>query len=178
MTDFVLRHGWPLLASVAVKSLFVLALAGGVVLALRRASAAARHLVWSLSLLGLLLLPLFSSALPATWQVPLGPRALLAPPDAPTLTPAPPIPHSEGENRPPAPNSGGAGQGGQPHRVAPTLTPPELGARERSIPWQVWVCGGWLAGAVLTLLPSLIGLAGVRRLTRRSPPSPSARSRN
>ena len=177
MTDFLLRHGWPLLASVAVKSLFVLALAGGVVLALRRASAAARHLVWSLALIGLLLLPVFSSSLPAFWQVPLGSRALLVTPDAPTLTPSSPIPNSAGENRPPAPNSGGAGLVGsgetgsvygRPAGSPLRLPPPELGAGGRSLPWQVWVCGIWLAGAVLTLLPSLIGLAGVRRLTRRS----------
>ena len=70
MSEWVIHQGWPLLLSVTIKSLFVLALAGLTALALRRASAAARHLVWRLALLGLLLLPILS-LVPYPWRVPL-----------------------------------------------------------------------------------------------------------
>ena len=88
MTEGLLRHGWPVLVSVTLKSLVLLALAGVAALVLRRASAAARHLVWRLALIGLLLLPVLSLTLPG-WQAPLWPRALSAPPaPAPSSPPA------------------------------------------------------------------------------------------
>ncbi len=164
MTEFLLRHGWSLLASVAVKSLFVPSLAALIVLFLRRSSAAARHLVWRLALCGLLLLPLFSW-MPAAWQVPLAPRALLVPTDAPVITPGPVMPDSG--------NVGAQHAAPLPPAASPTLRPlppPELGAGGHSFPWPVWACVVWLAGCVLTLLPTLIGLAGVGRLARRSVP--------
>ena len=68
MTDWILRLGWPLLATTAIKSLFVLLLAGIAAVVLRRASAAARHLVWSVAIFGLLILPVVS-LFPARWQI-------------------------------------------------------------------------------------------------------------
>jgi beta-lactamase regulating signal transducer with metallopeptidase domain len=56
-----------------LKSFVVLAFAGGLCLAWRRAAAATRHLIWFLGLTGLLFLPLLPYALPAThhplWSV-------------------------------------------------------------------------------------------------------------
>jgi beta-lactamase regulating signal transducer with metallopeptidase domain len=174
MTDFLLRHAWPLLAGVAVKSLFVLACAALGAFALRRASAAARNLLWTVVLVSLLLLPLLSN-FPAIWQIPLAPRALLVPADAPVVT------NDAPESHPASPQiRGGAGLspplsegGGGEERAGggfPSI-PPELGAVGRtSLPWQVWACVLWLLGFALTLAPTVIGLIGVRRLARRSLP--------
>jgi beta-lactamase regulating signal transducer with metallopeptidase domain len=56
-----------------LKSFVVLAFAGGLCLAWRRAAAATRHLIWFLALMGLLFLPLLSFVLPAAhrplWSV-------------------------------------------------------------------------------------------------------------
>ena len=58
--------GW----DVVWKSAFILGCAGLAALALRRAPAATRHLVWSLGTAGSLVLPLLALAVPAwTWAV-------------------------------------------------------------------------------------------------------------
>src|SRR3954467_9839130 len=54
----------------SIKSILVMALAAGLILAFRRASAATRHSIWFASLAALLLLPIFSLIVPA-WQKPL-----------------------------------------------------------------------------------------------------------
>src|SRR3954468_5279509 len=58
----------PAAMSAASGSVLVLGLAGLAVLAMRRASAAARHEVWVLGFAGVLLLPVLSAALPG-WHV-------------------------------------------------------------------------------------------------------------
>ena len=54
----------------SIKSFAILALAGGVCLCWRRASAATRHLIWFLAVACLPCLPLISSMLPS-WKRPL-----------------------------------------------------------------------------------------------------------
>ena len=182
MTDFVLRHGWPLLASVAVKSLFVPG-AGrwrrvGPAPCVRRRP---RHLVWSLTLLGLLLLPavLLSPArhlAGAAWL----PRPPGAPGRADLDAYSPDPLDSEGENRPPAPNSGGAGQGGQPHsRLRPYSDSPRIGGRGAI--HSLASLGLWrLAGrgrADPVAVPDRAGRGAAADATQCLR-SPSARSRN
>ena len=162
MTEWLLRNGWPVLVSVSVKSLVLLALAGVAAGALRRASAAARHLVWRLALVGLLLLPVLSLTLPG-WQAPLWPRVLSAPPSVPievtpSLSPRP-VPTAEG---------------GPPATPISTATPPisvsvppPAPAAAPPVPWPAWTFGLWLVGAILVLIPYLLGLYGVRRLSRQ-----------
>jgi beta-lactamase regulating signal transducer with metallopeptidase domain len=58
------------LVDASIKSILVMAMAGGLVLALRRASAAMRHSIWFAALAALLFLPIFSFVVPA-WQKPL-----------------------------------------------------------------------------------------------------------
>ena len=56
----------------ALKGALIFTAAGLAALAIRRRSAAARHLVWTLAAVASLALPVLSAALPA-WDVPLGP---------------------------------------------------------------------------------------------------------
>ncbi len=63
-------HFTALFLDALLKSFIVLALASGVCVLWRRASAATRHLIWFLAVVSLLFLPLFSSVLPS-WQRPL-----------------------------------------------------------------------------------------------------------
>ncbi len=84
--------GWLPLADAILKATLLLAGAGIVSLLLRRRSAAARHLVWTLALISALVLPALSLALPR-WHVPLltiaSPEsAVAAGPDASRSLPA------------------------------------------------------------------------------------------
>ncbi|MHB9105451.1 MAG: M56 family metallopeptidase [Armatimonadota bacterium] len=58
---------YPFLVAVTLRGVALLALAGVIALGMRRASAAQRHLVWTIAVIGALLLPLFSVILPK-WQ--------------------------------------------------------------------------------------------------------------
>ena len=60
------------LADAAVKGLIVLLVAAGATLLLRRSSAALRHMVWTLAVAALILMPVLSIALPQ-FHVPLLP---------------------------------------------------------------------------------------------------------
>jgi beta-lactamase regulating signal transducer with metallopeptidase domain len=64
-----------ILADFAIKGAMILTLAGIVSIACRRASAAARHLVWALAVLGLCVLPALSAVVPP-WRIPLLPPAI------------------------------------------------------------------------------------------------------
>jgi carboxyl-terminal processing protease len=73
-------ESWPAIwIDLTCKSSFLLALAGVTGLVLKGRSAAARHAVWTLAFLGLLLLPLCSLALP-TWRINIAAQAGPAPP--------------------------------------------------------------------------------------------------
>ena len=61
-------HTLPVLVDAAIKSLVLLTLTGIATVVMRRSSAAARHLVWSLAIIGLLALPILSGTLPG-WQI-------------------------------------------------------------------------------------------------------------
>jgi len=58
------------LVDTSIKSILVMAMAGGLILACRRASAATRHSIWFAALAALLFLPIFSLLMPA-WHKPL-----------------------------------------------------------------------------------------------------------
>lgn len=77
------------LLALAVKSVVVVVVAGAICLVLRRASAAARHLVWLLAVLGLLSLPLLAAVTPG-WRLPSRVAAVSAPTSAPAFLQPPP----------------------------------------------------------------------------------------
>ena len=58
-----------LLLDVVVKGTVLLVVTAAIAFAFRRASASLRHLIWSMSVVGLLLLPLLSVVMP-NWTVP------------------------------------------------------------------------------------------------------------
>ncbi len=164
MTDWIIREGWPVLLGVTLKSLALLALAAVAALALRRASAAARHLVWRLALVGLLLLPVLSLTLPG-WQAPLWPRVLSAPPSVPVAVAPLPPPVSVS---PSAPQSSASEKvSGTLPPVSPVLPAEPAAPKPSAVPWPVWAFGLWVLGAVLAVLPSGLGLLGVWRLRRQ-----------
>ena len=165
MTEFILHDGWPLLLTVSLKSLFVLALAAVAALVMRRGAAAARHLVWRLALVGLLALPPLALTLPG-WHALRLPRPVMEAPPAPnpggawdahSAAPPPAVP--------PVSTSVGSGQ----KSALPPPSPPGLGAggQPSSPSWPVWAFGLWLAGVFLTALPYVVGLFGVWQLERR-----------
>src|SRR5262245_38039811 len=61
---------WIPVADIVVKATLTFAAAGAAAFVLRRASAAVRHMIWTLALASVLLLPILSIALPR-WQMPL-----------------------------------------------------------------------------------------------------------
>src|ERR1044072_2059307 len=61
-----------ILLSTSLKGVLILIIAAALSFALRKASAASRHLVWSLAIASLLALPVLSFGLPS-WQVPVLP---------------------------------------------------------------------------------------------------------
>jgi beta-lactamase regulating signal transducer with metallopeptidase domain len=75
-----------LLLDVALKGVVILLAAGALVVICRRASAAARHLLWSVAVACLLLLPIFELGLP-NWRLPVFP-ALLQSSSGDTTAPA------------------------------------------------------------------------------------------
>lgn len=179
----------PVLIDAAIKGAVVLAAAGLLVALLRRAPAAARHLVWCLALLALVVLPVLSAVLPG-WQVPFhlplppsnqttvvfgeelapppGPKAEL-PESAETLPrprsaiPPPPLPMLPLPPRPipvPRPSAGADGPFAPQTAIRPA--PPV-----RTIAWPVWV---WLAGVLLALLPVAGGYVSLDWLRTHSRP--------
>jgi len=162
---------WVAIAIGAVwKSVVVLACAGMLVLALRRSSAAARHLVWSLALAGTLVLPLMTVALPS-WAWPVLPAAAVA--TVPEIKRA----DDAGATISPGPIAfdGSSGQGGSDEgaddatrtdRALATHSGSATAVAAASVPAfsirgprspHIWVLGVWLAGASLVLGGPLLG---------------------
>lgn len=150
-----------------LKTLLVFAAAGLSLWALRRGAAAARHLVCLLTLAALLVLPILSLSLPG-WQ----------------MLPALPGP-DRSLNSPLTPNAGGTGASvlAQTHvvpfvsppsaRLAPLLALPNASAppaSPRPFPWPPLLLSVWAVGVLLALARPLVGLWGIRQLSRLSVP--------
>jgi beta-lactamase regulating signal transducer with metallopeptidase domain len=161
------------------KGLALLALAAGGAFALRRASAASRHLVWILAMAGLLLLPALSVVVPK-WQLPLLPSTLGIRPTPSLLRTMPEVPWTENTTPVPSPLSSLEAK----PETALQMSPPEAEAASASVqpsalsaspapprfPVAFWTLAAWgtVAGAIL--LPLLGGLVAVGRLVRAARP--------
>lgn len=166
-----------LLGLLAVKGAIVLAAAFLVTLALRRASAASRHLVWSLAFAAILLMTVLAYVLPP-WPVPLvstlvdqGYRlheqmrrsdsmpeiATDRPSDGKTVSEPMPNPNQENFANPGllhADQARGFTESGAPD-TSPIST------------WPSWIIGLWIAGVAVTVARRLVGRLRVAWLTHR-----------
>ena len=158
-----------------LKSTALLALTAAVSLLLRRASAATRHLIWTLGLLGALALPALSLAIPR-WQIPVvtvagseslgaGRSAL----DDRTAGTSSRVPVAGAPalrvSRPTADTVGDA----KTHPASGTETPaPSAAPRRAPWSWRSIVLSIWAIG-VLTILGRLaVGLLAVQWMSRRT----------
>jgi hypothetical protein len=128
---------------VAVKVTFVLTSAAFLTLALSRASASVRHLVWAMALGSALVLPLGALVLPA-WRLPVLPRPTTS---LETLT-----------------NTSGAA-GLAASEVPADAMAPQTSASESaaaaSASWSQLALVAWIAGVTATTLRMIVGAAGV-----------------
>jgi TonB family protein len=141
-----------LLLDAALKGTSLLLLCGALVSALRRASAATRHLVWSLGVGAMLALPFFSLMLPA-WNV-----AVIS-----TL-----LPGTAGERTLTAVDSPVV-QGSSETNEGRTVRVPSASVAKRASRGG-WVLCLWAIGAALLAARIAVGECRVRRITRRSLP--------
>ncbi len=159
----------------SVKSIVVLALAAGLNLALRRSSAAFRHLMWLLAVASCLCLPVISVTLPG-WRLPVVvPHTLPLTEATPGLegnldVPQLPSPALQVESpRQPTPQIDSNGEtAGLPNTVEVSALPSQE-TRWWAMP-TLWTCIGiaWGIGMLIVLLPLLTGLVGIWRIARRS----------
>lgn len=159
------------LLACGAKVALLLLVAAGTTRALRHASAATRHAVWTVSVIGALAVPALALLLPAyrspaaaravgllvrRYDAGLRPRALRQP-DAPRAAAAP----ASLANAPVGTSVVGPGQ-----RTPDELLSPK---RSRISPWSLALLV-WALGAIVALLRSAAGIVAARRLVARATP--------
>ncbi len=156
---------WVALADAVAKATLLLAAAALASFVLRRASAASRHLVWTLALLSALVLPALSVALPR-WQLPivtlssatLTPDAL--PADAAPVPQAPPLGTSLTADARSTRHT--TAQPAPAHTIDPTIL------SSFTLSWSVMLFALWSAGALVILGRLVAGLLAVQWMRRRT----------
>jgi len=177
LIETTLTSGASAIVDVGLKGAIVLAFAAVLAHALRRASAAVRHLVWSAALVGLLALPVLSVVVPQ-WRVPglasvtfaisdvAGEKpaaAVVGVADAESGTESPAItatapepaaaPNSFGPEAPSRAALAEQGAGGVASGAAPVVprAPIDIAAVAGGLNLDAWLFLAWLAGAVVVL---------------------------
>lgn len=162
------------LIAVLGRGVVLLAIAAGGAVALRRAPAAHRHLVWTLGAAALLLLPVAARVLPAVdvRVLPAAPAADRAPTPAEAVADAAPtsIDRPAPEVFVPAapPDTRAAETAADVPAPAEPSAP--AAAPARPSPGVPWLLLAWIAGAAVSLFSLPVGAFAVRRLLRRSEP--------
>jgi hypothetical protein len=157
----------PILVDSAVKGLAVLAVVGLVVLQMRNASAASRHLAWTVGMAGLLILPILSAVLPQWRILPSWMDVVVEKgfPPASEIASGALEPARQMAAALPAPSASlgqsarFSGESGQPI-VGSALTE-SYSIRSEGISLSNWAIVIWLFGAGLMLLRLLICQAGL-----------------
>jgi HEAT repeat protein/beta-lactamase regulating signal transducer with metallopeptidase domain len=161
---------WVSIADSIAKSTLLLSTAAIVSFALRRGSAAARHMVWTLALAGVLVLPALSLALPR-WQLPLVKLSADAP--APQVTTNPPQETAVSAIEAPTRRSNAPSASSRDRAVASsssllstaqTTTAASVRAR---LSWPTLLLTIWVIGASLVLGRLATGLVAVQWMSRR-----------
>ena len=153
----------PLLLALAVKATLLLGIAAVIERAVlrRRASAAARHLLWTVAIGGTLLLPVLTLVLPG-WRV----AAIVASPQPAVAARAPEptaVEPPRVERSLPAPQR-------TPATSLPDATPSPLPAAGVDVPWTLLLLGVYASGALLLLGRVAAEQRTVRRLAREATP--------
>jgi HEAT repeat protein/beta-lactamase regulating signal transducer with metallopeptidase domain len=164
LTDF--PFAWVPLLDAVVKATVILATAAIAASALRRGSAALRHLIWTLALASALLLPLLSMALPR-WQLPIVTLTSLEPATElaqPTAASAPSL-RLEMEHRATPPRLG-TQEGHVQDEIAAAPARPSLSARLARISWPWAIAGLWVLGVALIIGRVIVGLIAVQWMAR------------
>ncbi|MGA9770457.1 MAG: M56 family metallopeptidase [Blastocatellia bacterium] len=157
-----------ILLSTSLKGLLILIIAAALSFLLRKASAASRHMVWSLAIASLLALPLLSFGLPS-WQVPVfsfdpsvGQTAIApamntarvqSPEPAAIVNHSSKAPATSRKNWPVISVGGGELSGS---------------VKAESFGWTTWALIIWLAGAALIFARLVVGTASVWWIVRRA----------
>ena len=174
-----------LLLDAFIKSAIILSVAGLGAHSLRKASAASRHLVWSLAMASLLALPVLSIALPS-WRIDALPSlatgaSVDASVDNGSREPAgfgaiAGAPAPDRGQEPEAgslaqPQSSGAGAGSpasNPVSRRFDAAPNPVGPPLNGFDWKVALAPAWIAGALAVMARLMAGTARVWLLTRRA----------
>ena len=164
-----------LLIDATMKNFVILAVAGLLGFVLRRHSAAVRALIWGLAILGCLVVPLFSFALPQ-WEVGVLPATSerfeadwLADNRQEARSPVPIAAH------PLASTSASSTQTTpipvQPNRVTSVGGVPQFNVSETGFlcpHCTGWLAKGWMAGVLFLIVRLIVGIGAVWRLSARS----------
>jgi HEAT repeat protein/beta-lactamase regulating signal transducer with metallopeptidase domain len=162
---------WISVADVVLKATLLFLCAGVASFLLRRRSAALRHIIWTLALAGVLVLPMLSMALPhwqlnlvtidqaSSFQLPASNSPL------PSLVAAPESQLPAADRQPPAPaihrdrSNAQVSMSGRQTSSSPGRTP-------RS--WPSVLLGVWLIGALLIVIRLAAGVIAVQWMSRRT----------
>ena len=161
---------WLQAADAVGKASLLLGAAGLASLALRRASASVRHLIWTLALVGSLVVPALSIALPR-WSVPVVtiPAAADVAPAA-SATPPPVSRHAAREASAPSDAIQTSAPIAQSTASAPTSTTPGRSLRWMldGVRWEMAALAVWFAGFVTIMARLLVGMLAVQWMSRRT----------
>src|SRR5688572_12123730 len=139
---------------VAVKGSLVLAASGLAMLLLRRrASASWRHVICSLAVGALLVLPMMSASLPA-WEVPVA-----LSPATPAVTQSASVPDMTARS---------TGIAGLPLLPAETLSTTGAQMPARPIPWALWLAVVYVAGVVMLVTHLAVARWSLRSIARKA----------
>ena len=166
-----LATGWlAILLDATVKGSVLVALAGVAVVVMRRRSADMRHLVWALTMVGLVAMPALSGLLPRWHVLPdwLDTQAALTQTDGGMVGPVPAPTFALPDEYVAAP----VGPVAESPAVPPSVPAMSAGAGDRSVDARidawVFVLMLWLLGVLVSVAPVAVGMISLRRLVRNS----------